>query len=73
MTINSVHALERLMPVLNLPSMHIDDGAATTLPDVVIAQLAGEEDPDNLSAIAAHWLVTRDFLYTLDNVRAGPC
>jgi hypothetical protein len=53
------------MPVLNLPSLHIDNEAAATLPDLVIAQLVGEEDPDNLSAIAAHWLVTRDFLYTL--------
>jgi hypothetical protein len=53
------------MPVLNLPSLHIDDEATATLPDVVIAQLVGEEDPDNLSAIAAHWLVTKDFLYTL--------
>ena len=53
------------MPVLDLPSLHIDDEAAATLPIVVIAQLVGEEDPDNLSATAAHWLVTRDFLYTL--------
>jgi hypothetical protein len=53
------------MPLLNLPSLHIDDAAAATLPAVVIAQLAGEENADNLSAEAARWLVMRDFLYTL--------
>lgn len=53
------------MPVLNLPSLHIDNAAAATLPAVVIAQLFGEEDTDNLSAAAARWLVMRDFLYTL--------
>ena len=53
------------MPVLDLPSLHIDDEAAASLPAVVLAQLIGEEDHDNLGAIAANWLVTRDFLYTL--------
>jgi len=34
------------MPVLNFPSLHIDDAAAGTLPAVVIAQLAEEENAD---------------------------
>ena len=53
------------MPVLDFLSLHIDDDAAATLPTVVLAQLMGEVNPDNLSATAADWLVTRDLLYTI--------
>lgn len=53
------------MPVLDLPSLHIDDTAAPNLVPVGMAQLFGETDPDKLSAIAADWLVARDFAYTI--------
>jgi len=53
------------MPVLDFPSAHIDDKAASKLPSVAFAILEGEKDPDRLSAIAAHDLANRDFIYTL--------
>jgi hypothetical protein len=53
------------MPILDLPSLHIDDAAAATLPVVALTQLMGEADPGNLSAAVANWLVGRDLLYTI--------
>ena len=54
------------MPVLDLPSLHIDDEAAATLClPWFLLNLSAKKITDNLGAIAANWLVTRDFLYTL--------
>src|SRR3712207_147041 len=53
------------MPVLDFPSAHIDDEAASKLPAVVLAQMHGDDDPDRLAAIAAQDLAHRDFLHVL--------
>ena len=53
------------LPILNLPSAHIDDTATSTLPSVAFAILGGVEDAEHLSALAAADLANRDFIYTL--------
>jgi hypothetical protein len=53
------------MLVLDFPSAHIDDKAASELPSVVLAKLQGEEDPDCLSAAAARDLVGRDLFHAM--------
>src|SRR5690349_3883787 len=55
----------RKMPTLDFPSVGISDIALSNLPAVVIAQLGGETDGEQLSQIANEWLVERDYLYTL--------
>lgn len=53
------------MPLLDFPSVYIDDHAGSNLPSVVLTYLSGESDKKVLSAIAEQDLVQRDFLYTL--------
>lgn len=50
------------MPVLDFPSLHIDDSGAAELPSVAFGLLRGDDDA-KLSDIAARDLVYRDFMY----------
>lgn len=53
------------MPVLDFPSAHLDEKAASRLPPVAFEILGGRADPRHLKAVAAADLKTRDLLYTL--------
>lgn len=53
------------MPILDLPSAHFDSASLLQIPEVVLARIAGEEDPAKLSAIANDVLLQRDIFHTL--------